>query len=509
MLTYDMDARGDDTRYGYLYRCIKDDIVCSRIVAGSRLPPKRKLAEHLGVGVVTVESAYRQLVAEGYVEARERSGFYAIDLGGSVELGRAFPRDVADAQRSMRQSSTSPIGVCVSKNPKGHTVDMTGAHVASGIFPYVQWARTLRTVLTDESEESLVEATGPAGCLRLREAIAAYLRGFRGMDVSASQIVIGAGAQVLYGLIVQLLGRNAGYAIENPGYPRLAKIYQGNDVALDYLKMDDAGVSVSELEESCASVLHIMPAHQFPTGRVYPVSRRYELLAWASERPDRWIVEDDFDCEFRLAGRPIPSLQSIDAQGCVIYTNTFTKSLGPAYRLGYMVLPPALAKRFHEELGFYSCTVGTLDQLTLARFIESGEYERHVSKLRTHYRRTRDALFEALRTSGLPALEDFAIDGADAGLHFVISFKDRRNEAELVALAEAEGVALNPMSGYYLPEGVAPERAVSEGVVPEGVAGLSGSERRGAPVRRFVAVFGGIQPSAASAAVAALERAWL
>ncbi len=504
MLTYDMDARGDDTRYGYLYRCIKDDIIRSRIVAGSRLPPKRKLAEHLGVGVVTVESAYRQLVAEGYVEARQRSGFYAVDLGGSAELGHAFPRDLTDVQKSTRQSLSSPASVRTPKTPDDLAVDMTGTRVATGIFPYVQWARTLRCVLTDESEESLVGATGPAGCLRLREAIATYLRGFRGMDVSANQIVIGAGAQVLYGLIVQLLGRNAGYAIENPGYPRLAKIYQGNDVALDYLKMDDAGVSVSELERSCASVLHIMPAHQFPTGRVYPVSRRYELLAWASARPDRWIVEDDFDCEFRLAGRPIPALQSIDAQGCVIYTNTFTKSLGPAYRLGYMVLPLPLAKRFHEELGFYSCTVGTLDQLTLARFIESGEYERHVSKLRTHYRRTRDALFEALRTSRLPFLEDFALEGADAGLHLVISFRDRRDEAELVALAEAEGVILNPMSRYYLPEGVERERVASERV-----AASSDLERCTVPVRRFVAVFGGVQPSAAKMAVAALERAWL
>lgn len=492
MLTYDMGARGDDTRYGYLYRCIKDDIIDGRIAPGSRLPSKRKLAEHLGVGVVTVEGAYRQLVAEGFAEARERSGYYAVDLGGQRARGRAFPRYQIEGDRDVEESlGARPLADAAMVDSSDLVADFTGAAVASGIFPYAQWARTLRTVLADETEESLIGAAGPAGCLRLREALADYLRGFRGMSVSPSQIVIGAGAQVLYGLIVQLLGRDAGYAIETPGYQRLAKIYRGNDVALDYLAMDDAGVALSDLAQTEAHVLHLMPTHQFPTGRVYPVSRRYELLAWASEKPDRWIVEDDFDCEFRLAGRPIPSLQSIDTQGCVIYANTFTKSLGPAYRLGYMVLPLALARRFYEELGFYSCTVGTLDQLTLARFIASGEYERHVGRLRTHYRRTQDALLEALRASSLADRCGFAIEGADAGLHFVVAFRDGRSEAELVDRARGEGVAVLPMERFRL---------------GGASAGHSGDEQ--ADMRRLVFSFGGADPQAAVPAVAALERAW-
>ena len=296
--------------------------------------------------------------------------------------------------------------------------DFTGATAPEGVFPYAAWARTLRRVLADESERTVLEAAGPQGSPRLRAAIAAHLRGFRGMEVHPDQIVIGSGAQSLYGLLVQLLGRDLVYGVEDPGYPRLASIYRSNDVAVRPIALDEEGPSLEVLERAGIDVLHCTPSHQFPTGITVPVSRRRALVEWAygtSEKSEsvlaprvsdgpsrpseakwdpenalvdecgsgkvggmletrsRYLIEDDFDCEFRMAGRPVPTLATLDGAGRVIYANTFSKTLGGAFRIGYVVLPEELAERFRDKLGFYTCTVGALEQLTLARFMESGE----------------------------------------------------------------------------------------------------------------------------------------
>lgn len=214
----------------------------------------------------------------------------------------------------------------------------------------------------------------------------------------------------MYNLIVQLLGRTRRFAVEDPGYPRLTSIYRANDVPLSHVPMDAAGMDVAALRASGASVAHLMPSHQFPTGLVTPVSRRYELLGWAAEEPGRYLVEDDYDCEFRLAGRPIPAMKSIDAVDRVVYVNTFARSLGPSFRIAYAVLPAHLAERFRSALGFYSCTVSTMEQLVLARFIEHGDFERHVNRMRSHYRAVKGALVEALAAS--PAGDRMTVEGA-------------------------------------------------------------------------------------------------
>ena len=242
------------------------------------------------------------------------------------------------------------------------------------------------------------------------------------MDVSPDQVVIGAGSQTLYQLLVQLLGRTRRYAVEDPGYPLLTRMYEQQDAQVAHIELDDSGIDVDALEASGASVAHIMPSHQFPTGIVTTAARRRELLNWAREG-DRYLIEDDYDSEFRMAGRPIPSLFGIDAAERVLYLNSFAKSLGAAFRMAYLVLPPQLAQRFRKQLGFYANTVSPLDQLALARFIEQGHYDRHVNRLRTHARKTQDALVNALHE----AFGDrIAFAGLNDGLHFIMQLESER-----------------------------------------------------------------------------------
>ena len=250
------------------------------------------------------------------------------------------------------------------------------------------------------------------------------------MDVDPEAIVIGAGAQLLDTMLVQLLGHAKTYAVEDPGYLRLTRIYQACGCEVCHIPLDAEGPDLRELEKSGADVLHLMPSHQFPTGRVTSIARRYALLGWASQRSSRYLIEDDFDCEFRLAGKPIPPLAAIDAPGCVIYTNTFSKSLSSALRLAYMVLPDRLMKRYRQELGFYASTVSSIDQIVLAHLLETGEYERHVRRVRKRARDARDALVAAIAQADLEGR--VRLEGADAGLHAVLAIKTDLDEHDLL-----------------------------------------------------------------------------
>lgn len=502
MLTYNMDERGDESLYEYLYACIRADIERGTVAAGQRLPSKRALARHLGVSLITVESAYAQLVAEGYVRAEERRGYFASALdvrrtprAHAPALG---PRGLA-ARAEVGATPTVSEAACAVAQPPV-IADFTGRTVARGLFPYAAWAKTLREVLTCESEDTLLAESPTAGSPRLREELAGYLRACRGMDVDPSQVVVGAGAQVLYNFIVQLLGRNRRYAVETPGYPRLTDIYRANDVHLAHIPLDAGGMRMDALRQSGADVAHIMPSHQFPTGQVTSVSRRYELLGWASEVPGRYIVEDDYDWEFRLSGRPIPALQSIDASDCVIYTNTFAKSLGPAFRLGYMVLPRPLARLFGERLGFYSCTVSSIEQLALARFIAAGDYERHVNRARAYWRNVRNDLVEAL--CACPVADTLDVEVTDAGLHFLLGVHAGVPDAQIVHAARARGIVLAPLTDY----------CVSNVSAMSNISNLQGA-REAAPQApadfsgRFVMNYAGLTREQIAPAVTALAQA--
>ena len=423
MLSYDMSERGNASRYDYLYRSIRHDIAHGNILPDEKLPSKRALARNLGVSVITVEAAYAQLIAEGYVRAEERRGYFACELSPVARDGRREgARLRGDAGRA-----GAPEGNPMTPSPASESAS---GSAATTFFPYQTWARVMRRTLTEESSATLAEAALGAGSPRLRQAIAAYLHEYRGMDVPAERIVVAAGSQTLYQLIIQLLGRDRGFAIESPGYPLLERMYEAQGVHCASIPLAAGGIDVAALCKSGASVAHVMPAHQFPTGVVMSAAHRRDLLNWSredeaafagakgGEHCGRFIVEDDYDAEFRMSGRPIAPLASVDVAGRVIYLNSFTKSLGAAFRIAYMALPEDLAAQFDLNLGFYSNTVSPLEQLALARFIEKGHYERHVNRLRTHAKRTQDAVVEKLKTDCESG--SLAFTGLDGGFHFSV-----------------------------------------------------------------------------------------
>ena len=422
MLTYDLEARGGLSLYEYLYRRVRDDILTGKLAAGERLPSKRALAEHLRVSVITVEGAYQQLEAEGYVDARPRLGFFVSPVDRrlpAAEEGAALPPEEA---------------------PRAWRLDLKSGQPDPSFFPSALWARLTRQVLSDGGHLAPVPHQGlPA----LREAIARDLRDFKGMAVSPEQIVVGAGAEYLYLLLAQLLGREAVIALEDPGYPKIRQVYGKWGADCRPIPLDGQGMNLEALYASGATAAHLSPAHHYPTGIVTPIARRQALLRWAEER-DGLIIEDDYDSEFRFTGRPIPTLQSIDARGRVVYMNTFSQTISPSMRVGFMVLPPRLLERCRRELGFYASTVPALEQQVLARFLESGGYEQHLSRTRKKYRLLREAVLERFRLCPFAA----SLTDRGAGLHFLLRLKTEDDDKALRRRAEGLGVRLGSLSEY-------------------------------------------------------------
>lgn len=408
MLDYNLEQRGEASLYEYVYQQIRDDIVAGRIATGEHLPSKRAFASHLGISVITIENAYSQLVAEGYICSKPRRGYYACELPDTPVLASA-------AEDADRDTAPASFGVHDSYGQPEQFAPLSPSALEAARL----WQSALRATLTSEDEREIFSPAPAQGIARLRCAIAHHLRGTRGMNVNPDNIVIGAGAQLLDTMLVQLLGADKTYAVEDPGYLRLTRIYQAMGCEVRHIPLDGEGVNLGELLDAGADVLHLMPSHQYPTGLVTSIARRYALLSWAAERPGRYLIEDDFDCEFRLAGKPIPALASIDAAQSVIYTNTFSKSLSSALRLAYMVLPDELMERFRRELGFYASSVSSVDQVALARLLESGDYERHVNRVRVRAREARDGLVALVRKA-FPAGE-VSIEHADAGLYCVLA----------------------------------------------------------------------------------------
>lgn len=506
MLTYDLRDRGGDCLYEHLYRCVRADIESGAIAPGEHLPSKRALARQLGVSLVTVEGAYAQLIAEGYVRALPRRGYYACELPRPSGLA---PRRAAASPAQQARGPSGPGGTSQAASsgggaPSAEKPPLADFTTGAALFDEAavrMWGRAVRGALEEGGLRRELGAARPEGLPGLRASIARHLRGFRGMDVNPDCVVIGAGAQALYPLVVQLLGREGAYAVEDPGYRLLAQVYAANGAVCRPVPLGPEGIDTRALEESGAAVAHVMPSHQFPCGTVTSIGRRYQLLAWANGAPRRLVVEDDYDAEFRLAGRPVPSLASMDAAGKVIYLNTFSKSLGPALRVAYMVLPSALMRRFRERRGLLTNTVSALDQASLARLIDSGDYERHLARFRTRHRARRDALAAALRAAdpgGLMRLEE-----ADSGLHFVLAgpeLPDPRaaGAAELAAAEAARrgGVVLDPLSSHAFSEA--------------GYAAWQG-RAAGGPRARFVMRYASVaeeaMPDAARVIVAALLEA--
>lgn len=466
MITFLFDSTAKAPMYEQLYRFIREEIESGRLAPNEKMPSRRKLAAHLKISPVTVEAAYGQLAAEGYLRSVPRSGCFVQPFENA--LLNAVP-----------ETSHTPVRAAAAQEK--YAYDFKTNAVDTALFPFATWAKLAREVLSESSGE-LLNVTHPQGSPALRGEIAEYLYKFRGVKADPGQIVVGAGSEHLLGLLIQLLGRDNVYALENPGYAKIHKTFLCSGAATVPVSLDGQGLSVGALRQTGANIVHVTPSHQFPLGVVMPVSRRISLLNWANERPGRYIVEDDYDSEFRFSGRPIPALQGFDVSGKVIYLNAFTKSLAPSLRISYMVLPPRLLEKYRERFLFYSCAVPNFEQYTLCKFMKNGCFERHLSRMRSAYKERRDLLLDAVAKSGLAKLADMI--GYDAGLHLLMCVKNGMDEARLVSAAKAEGVRVYGLSEYYS----FPAQQKPESTVVIGYSGLESSQ---------------IAP-----AVALLEKAW-
>ena len=433
MLTYHLDPQSKTPLYEQLYRAIRTDIMSGALAGGTRLPSKRQLAANLRVSQITVETAYGQLLAEGYIVSEPRRGYF-------VQKQLAVPAQTQAPKVAAPHTHAPPADDC--------KYDFRTNIVGTECFPFATRGRLSGSVLSEYSDR-LLRATDPCGAAELREQIARYLYDFRGINISPDNILVGAGSEYLMHLVIQLLGRDRVYALENPGYRKLYQIFDVSGVAVRPLPLDKSGLRADALAASDASVVYLTPSHHFPLGTVMPAARRMEILRWASAAPDRYIIEDDYDSEFRYASRPIPALGEMDRAGRVVYVNTFAKSLSPALRIGYLVLPDALMARYRERFSLYSSTVPSFDQHTLAAFMRTGGFERHISRSRKVYQARRDALMAALdrELADLP----HEVSRSEAGLHLLLHMRNGMLERELIERARAVGVRVYGLSAYYTP----------------------------------------------------------
>ena len=432
-LTTALDAASAVPLYEQLYQSLAQEMRTGALAAGTRMPGKRRLAAELSVSVNTVDAAYQMLAAEGYLESRERSGFY-------VQEYLALPVRPAGAPE--------PQPLHLPEPPPAPPVryDLSTRGVDPGLFPFRTWARLQKELLY--SSPQLLTHGEAQGDPALRQALAEYLSEYRGVQCGAHQIVVGAGLEYLLGLLAPLLPGTA--AVETPGYPRARQVLENNGVHCCCLPVDADGLSLAALNQSEAAVCYVTPSHQFPTGVTMPAGRRAELLHWAARRPgERYIIEDDYDSEFRFDTRPLPSLQGMaGADGPVVYLSTCSRSLAPSIRIAYMVLPEHLLPAWREKYRLYSGTVSRFEQQTLARFITEGYFTRHLARERVAYKARRDALAAALNAAFAPG--ELTLAGLHTGLHLLAKLKDPPPDAALRRAAEAQGIRLGLLSDYDL-----------------------------------------------------------
>ena len=490
MLTYDLRSRGTSSLYEFLYQSIREDIARGRIPCGTKLPSKRNLAQHLDIGVATVTAAYDQLITEGFVRTEQRRGYFVEDvsefrckpvtsqvkdlnceeeksIGSEIDTrdttaegvaadavrradgDRETGQNAADAVNVDAPTAETPQAIERARDPE-YFVDLKANRTSVSLFPATVWGRYMREALSLPSD-NLLRSIPFNGLPELRRAIASYLRRTRGMDVSRDCIIIGAGSEYLYGRLLQMLGPTTTFAMENPGYRKFAAISKAFGNPWRPVPIDESGLLVDELEESGADVVHVSPANHFPTGIVMPIKRRLELFEWANRARKRYIIEDDYDSEFRYSGRLIMPLFADDASDKVIYLNAFSKTMVPSLRISYMVLPPKLLARYVDTMSFYSCTVSSFEQYALARFIDEGHLERHINRTRNFYRRQREAVLREIAQS--PLAEISHVEERNAGTHFLLYVRTSLTHDQVRQRGAEQGLNISLFNDYLLRDG--------------------------------------------------------
>ena len=411
MLTYDLIKSGKLPKYDYLYQCIRDDIISGKIKSNEQLPSKRALANHLSIGLITVANAYEQLITEGYIVAKERVGYFVQEL----------PEDFIKKNQEKNE---------VTKEEPEHEyfADFMANRISLKLFPISIWNQMLRQALYDNSD-TLFKTIPYNGIYELREAIADYLHKNRGMTVSPSQVIIGAGTEYLYSRLIQLFGRKSTFGFEESSFDKLSTICTAYGNPYNFIPIDESGLIVDELKKSATDIVHVSPSNHFPTGIVMPIKRRLELMEWAYESDNRYIIEDDYDSEFRYKGKYIAPIYTEDVNNKVIYMNTFSKTMVPSLRISYMVLPVDILERYKETMSFYSCTVSSFEQYALARFISGGYFERHINRIKNYYKKLRVQIINAIRESSIGEISE--IVEHHSGTHFLLKVKTDLSEEEI------------------------------------------------------------------------------
>ncbi|HHX59931.1 MAG TPA: PLP-dependent aminotransferase family protein [Epulopiscium sp.] len=428
IITINLNKKLQEPIYEQLYNHIKAEILNGNHPYNTKLPSKRQLASYLQCSQNTVQNAYHQLIAEGYIVSKPKSGFYVCELEGMIDL----EKDIENPANNSKIKSWAKYDF------SHHGVDVES-------FPFSTWRKITREVI-NQDDESLLKSGDPQGDINLRTSIAKYLHQSRGVNCLPKQIIVSAGTEFLLQLLIQLFNKDYIYALESPGYEKLSMIFKSNHAAYQAIPLDKKGMIPLKLEESGADVACIAPSHQFPTGNIMPISRRIKLLNWSHEKEGRYIIEDDYDSEFKYSGKPIPSLQSLDTGGKVIYMGTFSKSLTPGLRISYMVLPEELLTVYKEKLNFYICPVSTFQQKALYHFINEGYFGRHLNKMRNVYKKKREILVAEIKKC-LPYAE---ISGAKVGLHLLIKINRGISEDVLIGVAKEKGIRIYGISQFYL-----------------------------------------------------------
>ena len=458
-LTITLDPSDETPMYEQLYRYFAGEIRAGRLSAGEKLPSKRALCAHLGVSRSTVEAAYDLLSDEGYIRSRPQSGFYVTDF---VTFDDAPSRPPIRETPAVLPPVTRPV------------FDFSTAAVDVSLFPYASWAKLNREVVYASPE--LLQRGERQGDAALRLALADFLSEYRGVSCTPEQIVVGAGMEYLTSLLLQLFHSRAIFGIEDPGYTTILRTLRSFGRTVRFLPLDADGLDPTPLAESDVNVAYITPSHQFPMGITMPAGRRSQLLRWVAGGSERYLIEDDYDSEFRYSSRPIPALQGMDTLGRVVYIGTFSRSIAPSIRIAYMVLPPVLLARYRALPGHQLSTVSRYEQAVMARFLSEGYYARYLRRVGNLYRRRRGILTEALAE-----IEDVRIEGSGGGIHFLLT-NERWSEAELLQRAAARGIELQGLSAY--------------------------THRGRARPSTLVVGYGGLRDEVISEAVRRLELAW-
>lgn len=441
MITISLEMGGKEPIYEQIYKHIRQEIIDGKITCGAKLPSSRGLAANLMVSRSTIDMAYGQLVSEGYIEAVPQKGYFVSNLEALYEEGIQIR-----VEEDIQEQAQMP------DKEKKDGIDFSLSGVDMDYFPYSKWRKLMRDCLIDDNKELFLSGSHK-GDYELRKIICSYIHQSRGVNCRPAQILIGAGSDYMLLLLTHIFGKKKHVAMENPAYKQASTIFKSVGYDITFFPVDEQGMQADTLEESGADVLYVTPSHQFPSGMVMSATRRQKILAWSGKEEGRYIIEDDYDSEFRYYGKPIPSLQSQAPFDRVIYMGTLSKVIAPGIRLSYMVLPDKLLHQYEQRCSFYFSTVSRIDQQVIGHFFSEGHFERHLNRMRKIYKNKHDVLLRELKDWDMPVV----IKGENAGLHIIVEFGKKTNQAKeierkLVELVEPHGVFVYPLSDYYVQE---------------------------------------------------------